>query len=208
MYAIVLISSLFFAGCLHNKNPQANPQASDEPFYGSFFDLLKRGDALVCSWETFGEGGEATGMTYVAGERLRVVASMTDMKTGDEATFNSIYNENKVYGWNEGSKMGFMMENPDVEEIVEDAEGQEIADNQGQDLNQEATFDCQPWNVNEDMFNPPADVEFQDFTAQMEAAKQMMPSGNMPGGGDFDACAACAQLPAGEARQACLSSCS
>jgi hypothetical protein len=84
------------------------------------------------------------------------------------------------------------------------------ASSQAMNVNQQATYTCGSWSVDESMFSVPQTVTFTDYSAMMQGSGAVsVPSGAaMPGTGAQGTkteCAMCNRAPAGPARNECLS---
>ena len=124
----------------------------------------------------------------------------------DSGAVNShmIVKDNEVYVWEDGLGSAFKMSLSNVSD-------QDNGDSKSVDLDEKVDYRCEDWKVDSSVFDLPSGVDFQDFSAMMEA---VMPEGamgeeeaaSMPANGqNLKAlqCAACDQAPV-ESRAQCL----
>jgi hypothetical protein len=192
---LLAITSLIIAGCFHTGEDSA-----EGVFTGSLNDLLARGTSVQCTWETETEQGRMTGTSYVAGERLRTESTISDVD-GSVSNFYAIVDQEYVYSWTSVSDMGTKMKKEVGEDFVSDTDSEEMAPLENQPFDDQINFNCSSWTVREEMFVPPTNIQFQDFSEMMKlvpppsAVESSLP------------CQICAEMPAGEVKEQCLSSC-
>lgn len=184
-----------------NKNNEdqqsSNSQASGQEDSGAntINGLLAQNKNVTCTFNTTdGSGNQTSGTVYVAGERMRgdfAYAASGEAEQKSNVLRDSEYN----YFWQEGADTGFKSKITDTEAI----DSKEGENTQGQTVDQDAeyNFECSDWSVDESMFNPPSEVEFTDYSAQVEQSKQLQQNA-----GDQQQ-KACAQITNQAAREAC-----
>jgi hypothetical protein len=143
---------------------------------GSFGTLFARGQALQCDFTAEDEAGRTTGTFYTDGERFSTNARHT--YEGVTTETQAIYDTDFMYVWGEGpdGEMAVKLPTPDVNEM-EGEVGDDSASREFIDLDEQVSYDCQPWRVDQSLFVPPADREFEDLAAMMQEAMQGMPEG-------------------------------
>lgn len=192
---------------------QADTNATAEIFSGSYFDLLGRGDSQQCTWTETSETGEThSGVVYIDGQTSRMRSETTiQIPDTDETTqVYGLVDEEFIYTWSSDDEYAFKMALEDVTNQVASSESDELPSWQSQldenstyiDLEAEVDFKCQPWRVDETLLTRPSDIAFKDMTEFMNLQMESM---GLPE--DIDVCSYCDQLPAGEARDACLAGC-
>lgn len=166
---------------------------------GSLKDLFAKGVAMQCTFEHIAHGGTTTGKLYISGNNMRGDFELVQ-PDGNSVTSNMIREGDTNYVWSSELEQGFKTVVPEATfeaaETLEDAAAQSDPFAQLQDEN--VSYNCQPWIVDRSMFTPPTDIEFVDFSAQIEKMQNAQDSVK-------DAqCAACDQVPVGEGRDQCL----
>lgn len=135
---------------------EGNPtQAEATTESGSIKEFLAAGENKECTYST----AEVNGTMYFAsGERMR----MDYTGTGADAEASSgsmIIQSQNQYIWGNESKEGIKFAF-DKDAIPTDQEA-----GSSTNLEQDYSFTCKSWNVDESKFAPPSDVTFQDFSA-------------------------------------------
>lgn len=185
-----------------------NVNSSDgDSFTGKITDLLSLGKNLRCDFSAKNEEFEITGISYVAGEKMRTdmtyISEKIEESTGMKNYSSSMISDGEyTYMWSDLTEQGFktQMGLDDAKEMAENS--QELADKYENFPNTDIDYDydCDPWIVDDSKFTPPTDIEFIDFQAQLEGMKQILDQNS-----DYNACDACQYL-SGESKQSCLKS--
>lgn len=156
----------------------------------SINELLSQNKNIKCTFNTTDENGnKSSGTSYIAGQRMRGSFSIQTTGQAEQKT-NVLRDDSSQYVWNEGSKTGFKTSNSSV---AASSESQDTQSQQSVDQDKEYDFDCSDWSVDESMFKAPNDVEFTDFSAQVQQSQEAQQ--NISG--------ACAQITDATARAAC-----
>lgn len=136
-----------------NDQKPAQTQASTES--GSIKEFLAAGENKECTYSTAESNGT---MYFASGERMRM-----DYKgTGADAEASSgsmIIQSKSQYVWGNESKEGIKFA------FDKDAAPTDDETNSSTNLEQDYSFTCKSWNVDESKFTPPSDVTFRDFSA-------------------------------------------
>jgi len=200
----------------------------------SFSQLMQMGENYTCTFSDSSEESTVTGTAYIAASQNKF---RTDYNIDNKEADTQIDNESEmafdfqngsvisdgefVYIWNAETSEGFKMEfDPTDSDFLSDfdmANEDDGGSNNTFDQNQEMEYECEPWNVDDSKFVPPAEIEFQDFSVQFEQIESMMnniqlesnTSASSESEASFDMsemCTLCSQLPAGEAQTECLAS--
>lgn len=139
----------------------------------SMRELIARGEALECSFafaHEDGTTGEGTG--YFAGdERMRMD---TDINQNGEA-YNASYivRDDTMYMWGEMQQGDFGMQLSF--EHMEEGESTPNEEQMPVEMDEEVSFECGSWSVDESVFSLPAGVEFMDMDAMMQGMQGMTP---------------------------------
>jgi hypothetical protein len=186
-------AAAYFVSNNNDNNQQAeNTENTSQTTSGdqtSLKSLLAQNRNLTCSYSgTDGSGNQNSGTVYIAGERVRgnFVLVYPD---GKQYKSNMIQDGTYMYLWEDGSVEGFRY---DISKFrgEDDANKDDSPQNQGIDQDQQFNFDCQNWTVDESKFQVPANVNFADFSAQIEQSQEQLQ-------------AACAAITEPTARAAC-----
>jgi len=160
----------------------AKTESESEPLsgIGSLASVLGFGNKVRCNFSSADNDHESTGVFYTDGERLRV--EMT--ATSPEGSFNSnMINDGEfIYTWGDTPEgmMAIKMVNPETSETdttVHDTASPSPDSNSYVDVDEEVSYDCDRWTVDNSVFTPPSDVEFMDMAAMMQGALEGMPEG-------------------------------
>lgn len=174
----------------------------------SFKELLTQGKDYTCTFATADEDGASTnGIVYVAqeGERLNGEFVMTQADES-QMTANVIRDGEYSYFWSSEQEKGIKTK---ITENDNDlfASNDENSDEEAPfDPDQDVEFECKTWSPDQAMFVPPSNVEFVDFSMQMEQMESMMENSNSNSMmmDDGDKCSVCDQVPAGAQKDQCL----
>lgn len=167
----------------------------EESFLGTVTDLLKLGKNFECTFDTTDEAGNNTeGTVYVTGNRMRGHFMMSQ-PDGTIFEGNTIQNGEYGYTWFEGQNQGtkLKLEEPEGDAMEKDDTSADFTDDT-------VDYKCKTWLVDNSMFVPPTDIEFQDITASVQEIEEVMQE--VTG----EQCTVCEQLPAGQGREECLQS--
>lgn len=208
---ILLIGGLIAAGAigafLFLKKPAlpgvpttGNPQTMS----ASFAQLMAMGQDYSCTFETTDDAGLKTnGTVYVADQGRKMNGDFSMMNTdGTQTQTNMISDGEYTYVWSSAQTQGFKMK-VDPEDDTFFPTDEDANEQVGFDADQQADFNCQPWRPDNSKFVPPSNIEFVDFSAQMEVMQEQTEMMQQDDGAN---CAICDQVPAGESRTQCLAS--
>jgi len=148
---------------------------------GSFMELLQRERSLRCEIEVNDpEAGVTTGVTYIDGatERMR---SDVEMQAGDmlmEAS--TIVKDDTMYTWSRSAAGDFAFQMSLNEETANEREQVVPEQPSGVSLDQEVSYACAPWSVDEKMFRLPSGIEFQSMDEMMQMPEGIEMPENLP----------------------------
>lgn len=188
------------------KNAMMQKQTNDGSMMTSIKDLLGSGKNQVCTFEDSNETvGTSKGTTYIANGKMRTDFSGTDAK-GKPYDGSMINDGMYMYTWTSTPPQGMKIKiTAEMEKQIQESEQTQ---NVAVDPNRNMKYSCDTWNGDAAKFTPPANVQFTDFSAQLEEMKKLQPSGAMRGPGtentDMKAaqCAACDSLE-GDQKTSC-----
>lgn len=137
----------------------------------TFNELRNLGGDFTCTFEDIDESGTvSTGTLYVEGEGKNVRGEFDVTDADGAISGGSLIRKGNVnYIWTEDQPEGIMIT---LDEEDESFFGEEqVGETSGLDEEEEVAFECEKWNVDSTMFDPPADREFLDMEVMMQ---QMM----------------------------------
>lgn len=149
----------------------------------SFQDLLGGEKSQKCVFSTESDGSKSEGTFYTSSGKGRAMISNTVLSAGNAGmttTSNMIFDteSNMMYLWDTVTKQGMKMamnQGQDMESsstmTAEDDAVATPSDEGGfaKEFNQEYSYDCDSWKVDESMFVLPSDVTFTDLANMMKA---------------------------------------
>lgn len=148
---------------------------------GSLRALFTKGDSMVCNYEMSAEDGamhEGTMYFDADRERFHVRSTMTD----EAVTYHSgVINDGvTLYTWSELPEGTFAFAMPieetsideDFSSGIETEVGEVDYESEGaaEALDEDVSYDCVAWDIDESVFVPPANVEFVSPEHMLEAA--------------------------------------
>lgn len=201
--------ALLAAGCGKSSSPaavdnQTTPAASNNTAttqgQGSFKDLIGMGKPLKCDSSFTEQGNTSSGTMYLAGGKMR--GDFSAQVQGKTMQSHMIVKDQTSYSWVEGlgTTMGFKMAiNPS-----NTPQGQPASPSaKSVNMDQQVSYNCQPWTEDDSQFALPSGVNFQDESQMMAPKAPVTAAPPAPGGGNPAACAACNSAPASSKAQ-CL----
>ena len=169
-------------------------------FTGGIADLLRMGRDMQCDFSFADETMITTGKVYVANGGQKVRGDFDATPTGEATTTSSIIQDGKTaYYWSTAMEQGIKMElDLDKSAFDVDSYANTSSDtNPVANLEDDVDYSCKGWRVDNRMFTPPSNVEFMDFSAQIDA---MMENN---GYDKAQMCGACDSLE-GDSKASCL----
>lgn len=206
--ALTLLGGGYYLYTLSTANPQTQTEAprqtgnnsSGKNFVGSLIDLLTLGQNTTCTFATTDDSGSQTsGLVFASagGNKLSGEFELTDPE-GSVTTSHVISDGEYSYFWSSELEEGIKVKlDPEDTSLFGKTSG-ESRTSFGIDEKEPVDFNCQPWVVDNSKFVPPSHIEFKEFEApKLETLPNAME--------DKPDCSVCDQLPAGSARDQCLS---
>jgi len=165
---------------------------------GGLKELFAKGKSMQCDFEHTAETGVTSGTVYISGNDMRGDFELVQ-QDGKTVTSNMIRKGDTSYVWSSEFDQGFKTVIPEVTNEADNNYDQTAmqSDPFAELENQNVTYDCKPWIVNATMFTPPSDIEFVDYSAQMQKMQR-----------DEDSvkslqCSACDQAPDATSKEQC-----
>jgi hypothetical protein len=137
----------------------AKNQAVGGAFTGTMADLAARGGSWQCAVQSSNQFADSEGTVYVSGERLRGNFTSAISVQGFNQTVGShmIQEGGYAYVWTSLSSQGFKMSTSgNGNDSSAGTSGQAV------DLNQQYSYDCEPWAVDARVFVLPQGVTFAE----------------------------------------------
>lgn len=169
--AVAVIATIALAILLFLRTGKAGPgmtgqNATESGAIASLKDALTGSSSIKCEYT---DPQSRSGTIYIKNGQVRVEGY------GEENQISySIFTGQKNYIWNPTTKEGFAFTVPQV------TPGAAVTPAQG-DLNTAVQTlngyeqKCSPSNVDDSMFVPPTDINFQDFSAMMQGVGKDLP---------------------------------
>lgn len=179
---LIVFSFLFLTACTV-KNDSTGTQ--DEPenkesFSFSLRDLIAQNIPQKCTYSGSNEEGSFDSEIIISGKKFN--QTITYKSAEGEEKINSISDGQYVYTWGAHSavdtfaiKLKADFDTKSAPETNTQSAGQEIAESQV-DLDTNYQGKCSPTVVTDTNFQPPKDIQFQDYTQMMEDFEKLMPS--------------------------------
>ena len=167
---------------------------------GTFASLIARGQNLECTFEHNDGTNVSSGTVYLANGAKRIRGDFTIQQSGaGSMEAHMVRDDGYNYIWGSFYPQGMKSK------VTAEEEGKLFSTKDGGSIDEDTTFDCKPWKVDEHMFSRPTNIEFIELNVQM---------GQMDSGktiNDLEAIKkqqcntqVCDQAPEGIPRQQCL----
>lgn len=175
---IIVVLVLLIGGFFSlNRKDDGMGGSDGEQMTGSLAELLKRGGDWKCTWSVDMEGNTSSGTIYVSGDKF---ASVVTTNTGmGEMTVQGISDGEYMYTWGSAMPGGVKMKLDETQQAEPEVPGAVDVDGANQ-LGDEYSYECDPWNADASMFVPPAGITFSDLSEMMEGLPQMPELPEMP----------------------------
>ena len=211
----VLAAGALYAGfkvtaARRQKAAQATQVMSGEKrqtITGTWTDLLSQKRPMTCTFafEDSKNSTQTSGRVYVADGAMRGDFE-TNMPTANPpVTKTHIIKVNNIsYIWGMDGKNGYRMTVTDddidrLQRYLPKAEQGTESATQSTDQ-QDASYDCQAWNVDASKFETPSDIVFTDMSTTLDKIPTRLENDAVP---MTDACEACQMAPEGATRASC-----
>jgi hypothetical protein len=159
----------------HMEQNKENGGDDEESFFGSMQDLIARGQSVKCAYNITEEEGEAKGVLYITGDKVRSEMEITEKETGKKMKVNSIIAEDWMYTWNNFMPGGTKMNMKEMQGEADEDYSQREADK----MKEEMDYKCRPWITDNSKFAVPTDIEFKDMTKMMQGFQEGAEDFNM-----------------------------
>ncbi len=145
----------------------------------SLASLMKLGKSMECTFLFSSEGMRGEGTSYFDKGKSRVDSLYTGGEGEAQASYMISDTEtNMMYTWftTDGVTSGMKMNIPTNTTVDESGNSSPTTPQVNTDT--DVNYDCKPWNVDNSVFAPPADVEFSDM-GEMQKKMESMQNGLM-----------------------------
>lgn len=180
--------------------PQQEIRAESTPTRrsGTFNDLISTG-TQQCTYTYSDDNVTSTGKIYLDNGQMR--GDTTATMDGKAYNAHILIRDNMMYSWENSQPQGVKMDYTKVQAMAKDFEVQSKENPSMPDLNQKHDYDCTGWTPDAATFAVPSDIEFVDFTKQLEQLNSMQQK--LPASTGQDTCGVCEQLT-GDQKTQCL----
>jgi len=159
----ILVLLMFLAACAKPAMEQKVEETAPEPMTTEdITDItmaMQLGKPVKCVSESEGQ----TATIYMKGSKMRMDTMPADA--------HGIYTEDTMYTWKD--KQGMMMKMEDVKRMAAQT-GQPVRPKTQEEIvanAKQTNAKCESASVDESMFTPPADVQFQDLSDMIKQAE-------------------------------------
>ena len=182
-FSILISLSILLSGCSLFQRLLKRPveEKKEEQKGFSLKDALTLGKSVECTYTT--EAGQVT--TWVKGNKVRVEGA--GISTAEDKTHKGgMINDGEwIYIWGEEDKKGvkYQISSLEQKEWEENVEKLKDPGKWATETEEKYKVNCQQTIVSDSKFNPPADIEFQNFTEMFEKMKEIQKSMPSPSPG-------------------------
>ena len=129
---------------------------------GTFTSLIARGQNLECKFEHNDGTNVSSGTIHLANGASRINGHFTIQQSGvDPMDAHIIRDGGYNYIWGSSYPQGMKSK------VTTEEEGKLFSTKDGGGINEDTTFNCKPWEVDEYMFSRPTNIEFRELNVQM-----------------------------------------
>lgn len=199
---LLIGSALIFSACIkknvqseQDENQEAqvqqqeqNQQAENslgENFKGSLKNLLGMGKQVKCTWKIQEESMTIEGIVYIDNKKSKMEMKMTDARVDKNSPMANLQtytyaDEEWVYNWGGPNNQGMKFKLEDMKKMQQEAEetsGDNETDGESSNIamknwQEEYEYHCQPWKVDQSVFQLPGDVKFVDLNETIKEAQE------------------------------------
>lgn len=186
-----------------SQEKQNSSQEKKQSSLTSLEELIGMGKSQMCTYETSNvDTGTTKGTVYLSGKKMRTEYTLTG--TDNKTITGSMINDGTyAYMWTSEVKQGFKM--AVTEDLQKETEKFKTQQEKYLDPKTKIDFRCQGWIVDGGKFTPPADIEFMDFSKQMQQSVTSAPGNEGAPDQKTQQCMACNYLQ-GEQQAQCKQS--
>lgn len=167
---IAVIAFVVYRNSSSNPLTENNTQMNVDEVADTVMNAFNGSGSVKCTYQN----DSTQGITYIKNGMIRVESTGGE----NDSMGNVIMKNDTLWGWEANSTEGFMMENiskyqddesvPDDYKLNSENVRAQISENQGK---------CNNENISDSMFDPPANVKFQNYSSMMEEIKKDLPEG-------------------------------
>lgn len=185
----------------NGENMAGNVTSDNGSFSGTLKDLILSGKNYNCTYNMTDEGGnKLEGEVFVASSGNKLSGQFTNIQPDGTTTVSNMISDGEyTYTWTPDTNKGYKIKiNPEDNSLY--GTGDNTQNDQAVNENQNIDYNCHAWVVDNSKFTPPTNVEFTDTSEMMQKAQEAQEKAK-----DSIDCSVCDQVPAGSARDQCLS---
>ena len=183
---LVLVSSFLLSGCSQQTSNNKSVKSEDKSDTASFSlrELIAKNIPQKCTYTGSNEEGSYTSDIIISGKKFK--QTIVYKSAEGEEKINSISDGEYVYTWgthSAGSTFATKLKADfDATKAPEVEKDDSVGDMSGTSVDLDANFDgkCSPTVVSDTDFQPPKDVQFQDYSKMMEDWQKLVPSMSIP----------------------------
>ena len=166
--ALVVVLLLVAGYLLMKPKSQTSSDSSKSSFFTSVKDALDKNISLFCEFKD--ESGKVT-KSYIKNGTVRV-SSTTDDQAGE-----IIIQKEKMYIWDEKTKAGFIYEIKKEDQTEVGVTGTQTVQSQSYlNMIEQYKDSCKVAVLEDSMFTPPTNINFQDMSSLLENLQKQIPS--------------------------------
>lgn len=151
-----------------NQNVSSGDQTKE---MASINELLARGENIRCTYDYRDDAGNSNqGTAYLAGNKMFGDFSVSQVD-GTTLQSNVLRLDTMQYVWDKNTKEGYKIDTS----ALETQQSENTSDNnqnEAVDQDKKFEFNCIAWDVDESLFEVPADVNFIDNTQAIQDVQQ------------------------------------
>jgi hypothetical protein len=189
--SLILASSLLLSACgVKNNSPTDSSDKSDSKSSFSLRELIAKNIPQKCVWTTTdSKGTTSTGTMIISGQKFNQQVVIEEPDT--TLTMHIISDGTWIYSWQENPTsqnpapaMKMKLEETQAEteklkESVKEAQNNQSSFGSVVDYDNKTEYNCSPTVISGNDFQPPADVNFQDYSKFLDDLKSSIPEINV-----------------------------
>lgn len=164
LFSVLLLVFALSACSRQEKEPEPEPEPEQITEITTTKELIERGESLLCYSQHEEENAKIDSTHYFDNENERMrTDSKIEMLDEDQVLRTSyLIKDNWAYTWGNLEVAG-------IEGLKFNLDNEELKEEQDElDLEEELEFTCQAWQVDEIVFDLPADINFINMSEMVE----------------------------------------
>jgi hypothetical protein len=186
--SLILASSLLLSACGVKNNNSSSNKGSNTSF--SLRELIAKNIPQKCVWTTTDSNGTtSTGTMIISGQKFNQQVVIKESDT--TLTMHIISDGTWIYSWQENPtaqnpapamKMKLeetQADTKDLEESVKEAQNNQSSLGSVVDYDNKSEYNCSPTVISGNDFQPPTDINFEDYSKFLDDLKSSIPKINI-----------------------------